>query len=135
MTGTLPTEFLPLLDAARKTLPHAHAPYSSFHVAAALEDSDGAIHVGCNVECSSFGGTLCAERGALAAGVATGKRHFARLLVLTGADTPTPPCGICRQLLHDFSPELDVCAVNLQGRWERWTLSALLPDAFGGDHF
>lgn len=109
---------------------HAYAPYSEFRVGAALLCNDGAIVPGCNVESSSFPAGMCAERGALAAAVATGHREFTRLLIVTEAEEATPPCGVCRQALVEFSPALEISSLTTSGATARWTLAELLPHPF-----
>src|SRR5256884_7176981 len=108
---------------------HAWAPYSTFHVGAAIEAADGTVYVGCNVESASYGLTICAERMALGAAVAAGARALRRIVVATDAEPPASPCGACRQLLAEFGLDLEVIAVGPKSE-RRWTLGALLPDAF-----
>lgn len=108
----------------------AYAPYSNFRVGAALQDKDGRVFVGCNVENASFGGTICAERAALAAALVAGSRTFDRLVVATEATEPTPPCGVCRQVLVEFAPAIEIISVTAAGQETRWTLDALLPSPF-----
>ena len=86
----------PLLQAALKARDHAHAPFSKFHVGAALEDSDGKIWTGCNVENASYGLTLCAERVAVFKAISEGVRKFRRIAIAADTQTLTPPCGACR---------------------------------------
>ena len=88
--------------AARAALPHAYAPYSGFPVAAAIRFADGGIESGVNVENASYPLSVCAERNAVAAGVRSGRGRIQAVLILTGADAPTPPCGGCRQVLAEF---------------------------------
>ncbi|HEU4632272.1 MAG TPA: cytidine deaminase [Gemmatimonadaceae bacterium] len=123
-----------LLDAARGAMAHAYAPYSGFRVGAALlcDDGtpDGVIVVGGNVENASYSACLCAERAAVGAALARGLRRFRAIAVATDADEPTPPCGVCRQVLVEFAPALPVLSGARDGRTARWTLDALLPAPF-----
>jgi len=118
-----------LVKRAREVMKHAHAPYSKFHVGAALEAGDGRIFVGANVESASYGLTICAERMALGAAVAAGARKFSRIAVTTAVDPPAAPCGACRQLLAEFGLELEVISAGPKSE-RRWTLGELLPAAF-----
>jgi len=118
-----------LVARAREAMRQAYAPYSEFRVGAAIEAADGRVFVGCNVESASYGLTICAERMALGAAVAAGARTFKRVVVTTEVDPPAAPCGACRQLLAEFGTTVDVIAVGPTTE-RRWTLAALLPDAF-----
>lgn len=119
-----------LRERALAAMERAYAPYSKFRVGAALLASDGSISEGCNVENAASPAGLCAERAAVAAAVARGNRSFDIVLIATEAEEPTPPCGVCRQVLHEFSPHMLVIAATRQGREARWTLDELLPKAF-----
>lgn len=118
-----------LVRRAREAMRNAHAPYSRFHVGAAIEAGDGTIYVGCNVESASYGLTICAERMALGAAVAGGATRVVRVVVTTEVDPPAAPCGACRQLLAEFGLTMEIRAVGPTSE-RRWTLGALLPDAF-----
>jgi cytidine deaminase len=122
-----------LVDAAQVAMLRAYAPYSGFRVGAALATDDGRTFAGCNVENSSYPAGICAERGAVAAAVANGARRFVALVVVTEADQPTPPCGICRQVLMEFAPSLEVVSVTTRGARSHWTLQELLPVPFTPD--
>jgi len=119
-----------LRERALGAMARAYAPYSGFRVGAALLAADGSVTEGCNVENASFPAGMCAERSAVAAAVARGNRDFDSILIATEAEEPTPPCGICRQVLEEFSPRLVVVSVTTGGREARWSLEELLPRAF-----
>ena len=121
-----------LREAAELAMRHAYAPYSQFRVGAALLAVDGTIHAGCNVENSSFPAGSCAERNALGAAIGAGKQDFTALVIVTEADEPTPPCGLCRQALVEFAPGLAVTSVSALGRTAQWSLADLLPAPFTG---
>ncbi|HXJ31043.1 MAG TPA: cytidine deaminase [Gemmatimonadales bacterium] len=118
-----------LVRRAREVMKNAYAPYSKFHVGAAIEAADGTIHVGCNVENASYGLTICAERMAVGAAVAAGKRSLTRVAVATAVEPPATPCGACRQLLAEFGLDLEIVAVGPSSE-RRWKLKELLPEAF-----
>ena len=124
-------EMFELAEAARQK---AYAPYSRFHVGAALLADDGTIVAGCNVENASYGLTLCAERNAAGALVALGKRPIACAIVVD-SKRPTPPCGMCRQVLAELgSLEMPVISRTVKGNKEaRWAVRQLLPHAFTPD--
>ena len=119
-----------LITAARKAQARAYAPYSNFHVGAALESSDGTVFLGCNVENASYGLTVCAERAAVYAAVTAGVTKFRRAVVVSDVDPPAAPCGACRQVLAEFGLDLPIDGVGPKAT-VRWRLSDLLPAAFG----
>lgn len=124
-------DWAPLLEAARAARERAYAPYSRFPVGAALLAEDGTIWSGVNVENRSYGLTVCAERNAVAAAVAAGRRRFRAVLVLADADPPAPPCGACRETLTEFcAPELPIRLVNLAGETRDFRLGELFPEPF-----
>jgi cytidine deaminase len=108
----------------------AYAPYSDFRVGAVLVGDDGSVFTGCNVENSAYPAGICAERAALAAAVAGGVRRFDLLVVVTEADEPTPPCGMCRQALVEFAPALAIVSYTRHGVQAEWSLATLLPHPF-----
>jgi cytidine deaminase len=120
----------PLVETALEARGRAYAPYSGYRVGAALLTRDGRVFAGCNVENASFPVCLCAERAALAAAVSSGFTEFSAIVVVTAGDRPAPPCGMCRQALAEFEPDLAVLGVTPEGVRERWSLAALLPGAF-----
>ena len=122
-----------LLDAARKVRGYAHAPYSGFFVGVALRDDRGNTYLGCNVENSSYGLTVCAEHVALVGAVAAGAEKITALAVAGPgyAGRPTPPCGACRQVIWDLAGNVTVLLATLSGEVEVWTAAELLPAAFG----
>jgi cytidine deaminase len=123
-----------LIDAAIKTAHKAYAPYSNYHVGAALSGTDEAgkrvIFTGCNVENASYPATICAERTALVKAVSEGQRTFDTLVVATR--NGGYPCGICRQVLYEFAPHLRVMIVDFDGNvLDDTILSSLLAHGFG----
>jgi cytidine deaminase len=119
-----------LIEAAIESRQRAHAPYSKFLVGAAIEDSDGRIHTGCNVENSTYGLTICAERLAVFKAMSEGVRKFRRVAVAADTEILTPPCGACRQILWEFCGDIEITLVNLAGKSETLRLKDLLPRAF-----
>lgn len=125
-----PAERDALVAAATAARVHASAPYSHFHVGAALLCDDGRVFGGCNVESSSYGLTCCAERTAVFKAISEGARAFRAVAVVTGADEPTSPCGACRQVLWDQCRDVAVVMATTGGKLEETTLAELLPRAF-----
>ena len=120
----------PLLNACREVLAMAYAPYSKFHVAAALKSVDGRIFTGVNVENSSYGLTMCAERVALGSAVAAGVREFSAIAITCGTGHFLTPCGACRQVMAEFAPSLTIIVLEGSGKTSELSLAELLPAAF-----
>ena len=119
-----------LIDAAIAASKHAYIPYSQYRVGAALETNDGEVYGGCNIECVSFTPTVCAERTALFKAVSDGLRDFSRIAVVTR--NAGSPCGVCRQALYEFAPDMQVLLADLEGALHlRTTVRELLPHGFG----
>ena len=112
----------------------AYAPYSHFSVGAALECADGTVFTGCNVENAAYGPTICAERTAVVKAVSEGHRDFVRIVVAGGGTDFCVPCGVCRQVLQEFAPEMEVICLNSAGEELSLPLRDLLPHSFGKDH-
>jgi cytidine deaminase len=119
-----------LIPEALGVRDNAHAPYSEFHVGAALVGESGRVYLGCNVENASYGLTQCAERTAVGRAVADGERRFKGIVIVTPSSPPSPPCGMCRQVLREFSADLPVVIANPQGERVRFRLGDLLPHSF-----
>jgi len=119
-----------LTQAALDARQHAHAPFSHFQVGAAIEDVDGRIHTGCNVENATYGLTLCAERVAVFKAISEGARKFKRVAVAADTDVLTPPCGACRQILWEFCGDVELVLVNPRGKSETFRLKDLFPRPF-----
>lgn len=120
-----------LLAAARRARASAYAPYSRFAVGAAVLAGSGQIYAGANVENASYGLTICAERAAIFAAISTGERQIRAVAVVTDAETATPPCGACRQVIWEFGKDALIVAENRRSERREWSIRDLLPDAFG----
>ena len=119
-----------LLALARNAMERSYSPYSHYPVGAALHSTDGRIFLGCNIENASFGATICAERTAFVKAVSEGAREFDVIAIATG-DTPGWPCGICRQFMSEFSPDIRILVTWGDGaNVEESTLQRILPHQF-----
>ncbi len=135
--GTAPVELIrELYDSAANTRNWSYSPYSGHKVGAAIRTRSGRVYSGCNVENSSYGATVCAERVAIQSAIAAeGRIEIEEILVITDATPPWPPCGMCRQVIAEFALGTTVVhAANLKGEIESRTLSKIFPEAFTPAH-
>lgn len=119
----------------------AYAPYSHYHVGAALLTADGEIYTGCNIENASFGATNCAERTAFFKAVSEGKRCFKAIAIVGESEYGEQsnqfsdyayPCGICRQVMQEFcKPDFEIIVAKSTEDYQKYTLAQLLPNGFG----
>lgn len=123
-----------LKQAAAGMLERAYVPYSHFPVGAALECADGTVFTGCNVENASYPAGICAERNAMSHAVAEGHTDFVRIVVAGRSEDFCVPCGICRQVMREFAPHLEIICLNGKGEEKRFTLEELLPHSFGPEY-
>ena len=121
-----------LCKKAMEMLDMAYVPYSHFPGGAALECSDGTVCTGCNVENAAYGSTICAERTAIVKAVSEGHRDFVRIAIAGKSKDFCVPCGSCRQVMMEFSPEMEVICLNGAGESKTFALRELLP--YGFDH-
>ncbi len=122
-----------LVESAQAAREFAYAPYSRFYVGAALLTAGGEVYTGSNVENLSFGLTVCAERVAFYSAVAAGKRDFIGLALVAETPEPVTPCGACRQVVHEFAPDIWIACANLLGQYRLYKLRELLPYTFDAD--
>ncbi|CAN5402097.1 cytidine deaminase [soil metagenome] len=121
-----------LIEAAKNAREKAFAPYSNFKVGAAVQTRSGKIYIGCNIENASYGLTMCAERVAIFKAISEGEKEFSSIAVVADTDELTPPCGPCRQIIHEFCGDIPVTFANLKGKTETLQMKELLPRAFDG---
>lgn len=119
-----------LIEQAKDAIQHCYAPYSQFRVGAAILDEAGQIHVGVNVENASYGMTQCAERNAICSAIANGAKSITAVVIYTPTETPTPPCGACRQVIREFASHATVLSVCDSERRIESTIDDLLPHSF-----
>ena len=123
-----------LKDAAVSMLERAYAPYSHFPVGAALECEDGTVFTGCNVENAAYPAGICAERNAMFHAVAEGHTRFRRIVIAGKSHDFCVPCGMCRQVMREFSADLEIICLNGAGDEAVFSLEQLLPHGFGPEH-
>jgi len=124
-----------LIIKAKQEQKMAYAPYSDFKVGASLLTVEGKVFCGCNIENSSFGLSICAERVAVFNAISAGFRDFKAMVIYTTSNPPATPCGACRQVLVEFNQQLKIYTVNNQGKQNSFFLGELFPDAFNREAF
>ncbi len=120
-----------LKSAAQSMLKKAYCPYSHFPVGAALECEDGTVFTGCNVENAAYPAGICAERNAIFHAVSEGHARFRRIVIAGKSHDFCVPCGMCRQVMREFSTDLEIICLNGNGEEKVFTLDQLLPHGFG----
>jgi cytidine deaminase len=125
-------EYKDLVHAAQKAKLNAYAPFSKFRVGAAVLAKDGTVFSGCNIENSSYGLTICAERVAIFNAISSKVSKFTAIALVSDDHDFTAPCGACRQVLLDLAGDIDIVMMDSKERFKILKLSALLPFAFTG---
>lgn len=121
-----------LKATAIRMLDRAYCPYSHFPVGAALECADGTVYTGCNIENAAYPVGICAERIAMGKAISEGHRDFVRIAIAGRSEDYCVPCGMCRQFMQEFAPQIDVICLNGRGEEKSFLLKELLPHGF--DH-
>jgi cytidine deaminase len=119
-----------LIDAAFKALKNSHSPHSKFKVGAALLGKSGKIHFGTNVEFDAYSLTVCAERSALFGAVSNGEKSFTHIAIATSSNSFKFPCGLCRQALVEFNPDMKVILVTKSKKTKSFILKEIIPNYF-----
>ncbi len=127
------TPDLELLKAAVEAQSYAHCPFSNYPVGAAVRTGSGKVYTGCNVESASFSLTCCAERVAIFKAVSEGERNIVACAIVTDEKVPAPPCGACRQVLHEFGPQMRIVLGDGGDAVRILSLPDLLPEGFSAD--
>lgn len=121
-----------LLNHAIQAREYSYSPYSHYKVGAALLARNGKIYTGCNIENAGYTPSICGERTAIFKAVSEGEKDFVAIAVATingGA-----PCGVCRQVMREFAPDLTVIIGNIKGEYQVLSLAQLLPHSFGPEY-
>ena len=119
-----------LIETAKAARLQSVAPFSKFLVGAAVKTKAGKVYTGCNIESASYGLTVCGERVAIWKALSEGEREFSELAIVADTELLTPPCGTCRQIIHEFCGDATIVLANLRGETEICTIDELLPRAF-----
>jgi len=124
-------EIRELIKKAIEAKENAYVPYSKFRVGAALLAKNGSVYTGCNIESASYTPTNCAERTAYFKAVSEGVREFDMIVITSDVDGYTYPCGVCRQVMREFSNELRIIIANTIDDYKEYTLDEIFPFGFG----
>ena len=116
-----------LIEMAAEAMENSYSPYSRIKIGAAIECDDATVFTGCNIENSALGASICAEASAIASAVSAGKHSFRRIAIVSEGSSYYFPCGSCRQLLSEFTDNIEVLCVRADGRYVSYPLTALLP--------
>ncbi|MDK2798657.1 MAG: cytidine deaminase [Clostridiales bacterium] len=119
-----------LIEIASHARINSYSPYSKFRVGAALLTKSGKVFTGCNIENATYGATCCAERTAIYKAISEGEKEFEAIAVQGDNEGFTFPCGICRQVIAEFSPSIKVILSDKEKNIKVYPLSDLLPHAF-----
>jgi len=119
-----------LFEHSKAVIQNSYSPYSRIRVGSTVITKEGAIFAGCNVENSSYGATICAERVALTKAISEGFRDFVAIGILSDRFEYIPPCGICRQFIEELSPKIDVYLFDSKGNYKKYKINRLLPYGF-----
>lgn len=119
-----------LFEHSTAVMKNAYSPYSGIKVGSAVITKDGFIFAGCNVENSSYGATICAERVALTKAISEGFRDFKAIGIVSNKYDFIPPCGICRQFIVELAGDIDVYLFDKNGGYKRIKIKKLIPDSF-----
>ena len=120
-----------LINNAIKAREHSYSPYSKFKVGAALKAKNGKVFTGCNIENSSYGLSICAEREAVFKAISSGEKDLDTIVVVTDSNKLITPCGACRQVIWEFSKDLTIVVANLKGKKKKFKIKELLAHPFG----
>ena len=124
-------DYKTLIQKAVEAKQSSHSPYSKFRVGSALLTEDEKVFLGCNVENSTYGLTMCAERTAIFKAISEGERKFKAIAISSDSADFITPCGACRQIIYDHCGEIDIICTNGMGEYKVFKTSELLPFAFG----
>ncbi len=119
-----------MIELAQSAMKNSYSPYSHFKVGACLKTVNGKYFVGTNIENSSYGASICAERSAISCAISSGEKNFEAIAIVSSGDDYCPPCGICRQVLSEFGDNIKVVLAKSPQDYVVYNLSELLPHKF-----